>query len=278
MRYLKLYEEFIFHKSKDEDLPGNKQIVVFDDSEKYIEDGNTHGEMSHSIKHYGEFYPDKVNAILNDALNLIKSKSDIILNNAKTNEPIAKGDKAKSQINIGSVLNTFDLINDKILNKQELTTEEKEIQDKYLNKLNSEYNELIKEYLEKGVDIDGKSQEDIQKLIDSKSKIKFKGSYKGSTYEYVLDPTNTGMLAKSGDNVSTLFRIDKKGADLNKVGAYFSRGVEVENDGLKKILNITPKAESEPKAEKAPKVETAPKEAPKGEEAPKEPKAETSKA
>jgi len=239
MKYLRLYEEFVFHKSKDEDAPGNKQVVVFDDSEKYTEEGDTHGELSHAIKHYGEFYPDKLNAILNDALNFIKAKSDILLNSTKTNEPVATGEQAKKQINTGSILNTFDLINDKILNKQELTTDEKEIQDKYLNKLNAEYDALVKEYLEKAVDIEGKSQEEIKSLIDAKSKIKFKGIYKGSPKEYILDPTNTGMLAKSGDTVATLFRIDKKGADLNKVGAYFSRGVEVENEGLRKILNIT---------------------------------------
>ena len=174
MKYLRLYEEFVFHKSKDEDAPGNKQVVVFDDSEKYTEEGDTHGELSHAIKHYGEFYPDKLNAILNDALNFIKAKSDILLNSTKTNEPVATGEQAKKQINTGSILNTFDLINDKILNKQELTTDEKEIQDKYLNKLNAEYDALVKEYLEKAVDIEGKSQEEIKSLIDAKSKIKFK--------------------------------------------------------------------------------------------------------
>ena len=110
MRYLRLYEEFVFHKSKDEDAPGNKQVIVFDDSEKYIEDGNTHGSLSHAIKHYAEFYPDKVNGILNDAINFIKTKSDITLKSIKTNEPIAKDEQAKKQINIGSMLNTFDLM------------------------------------------------------------------------------------------------------------------------------------------------------------------------
>jgi len=46
------------------------------------------------------------------------------------------------------------------------------------------------------------------------------------------------LLAKKGDNVSTLFRIDKKGNDIGKIGAYFSRGVEITNPELKKALNI----------------------------------------
>ena len=239
MRYLRLYEEFIFHKSKDDDNPGNKQVIVFGDSEKYIEEGDTHAGLSHAIKHYGEFYPDKLNSILNDALNFIKSKSNIILNNSKNNEPLAKGEEAKKIINTNSVLNTFDFINDKILNNQELTEEEKEIEEKFLNKLNTEYNDLVNEYLEKSVDIDGKSQEEIQNLINSKTKLRFKGTYKGNLKDYILDPTNTGMLAKSNNGVETLFRIDKKGGDLNKVGEYFYRGVEIENDVLKKILNIS---------------------------------------
>jgi len=238
MKYLRLYEEFIFSKGKDDDNPGNRQVIVFDDSEKYAVEGDTHAGLSHAIKHYGEFYPDRLNVILNDALDFIKSKPNIILNSTKSNELLAKGEEAKGLINANTVLNTFDLINDKILNNKELTEEEREIKEKFLNRLESEYNSLVDEYIENSVDIDGKTQDEIQRLIGSKTKIGFKGVYKGTRKDYILDPVNTGILSKSNNVVETLFRIDKKGGDLSKVAEYFYRGVEVESVGLKSILNI----------------------------------------
>ena len=232
-----ILREFAFYNSPDEDTPGNKQFVAFKEDDKYSVEGNTHGELSHAIKHYGEFNPNELSSILNSAITYIKSISNPILKNINGSD-IASGDNAKKQLTPNAILNTFDFINDKISNKQELTPEKKEIQNRFLNKLNDDYNKLVSSYIDGGVDIEGKKEDEIKKLIDSNKKIKFKGSYKGNEFEYVLDPSNAGLLAKKGDNVSTLFRIDKKGNDLSKVGAYFSRGVEISNPELKKVLNI----------------------------------------
>ena len=46
-----LFLEFAFNNSRDEDRPGNKQIIVFQDDESYDIEGNTHGGLSHAIKH-----------------------------------------------------------------------------------------------------------------------------------------------------------------------------------------------------------------------------------
>lgn len=236
-QYTQYIKEFSFYNSPDEDTPGNKQFVAFKEDDKYTIQGNTHGELSHAIKHFGEFNPDALNAALNGAMNYVKTVSNPILKNINGND-IASGDNAKKQLTANAILNTFDFINDKILNKQELTPEEKEIETKFLNQLNSDYNKLVQDYISSGVDIDNMKEDEIKKLIDSNKKIKFKGSYKGNEFEYVLDPSNTGLLAKKGDNVSTLFRIDKKGNDINKIGAYFSRGVEIINPEFRKVLNI----------------------------------------
>jgi hypothetical protein len=229
--------EFSFYNSPDEDTPGNKQLVVFKNDDKYDIQGNTHGELSHAIKHFGEFNPNALNSELNSAINYIKTVKNPILKNINGTD-IASGDNAKKQLTPNAILNTFDFINDKIANNQELTSEEEEIKSKFLDKLNNAYNELVQDYISGGVDISNMKEDEIKKLMSSNKKIKFKGSYKGNEFEYILDPSNTGMLAKKEDNVSTLFRIDKKGNDINKVGAYFSRGVEITNPELKKVLNI----------------------------------------
>ena len=229
--------EFDFYDSPDEDTPGNKQFVAFKEDDKYDIQGNTHGELSHAIKHFGEFYPNTLNSELNGAINYIKTIKNPILKNI-SGADIASGDNAKKQLTPNAILNTFDFINDKILNNQNLTPEEKEIKDKFLDELNNSYNKLIQDYISSGVDITNMGEDEIKKLMDSNKKISFKGKYKGSNTEYVLDPSTTGLLAKQGNNIFTLFRIDKKGNDLNKVGAYFSRGVEIPNSGLKNILNI----------------------------------------
>jgi len=237
--------EFSFYNSPDEDNPGNKQIVVFKEDDKYAIQGNTHGELSHAIKHFGEFDPNSLNSELNGTINYIKTLANPILKNV-SGADIASGDNAKKQLTPNAILNTFDYINDKVINNQELTPEEKEIKSKFLDKLNGDYDKLVQDYISGGTDVDNMKEDEIKKLISSNKKIKFKGSYKGNEFDYILDSSNSGLLAKKGDNISTLFRIDKKGNDINKIGAYFSRGVEIKNPELKKALNIQTSPSPEP--------------------------------
>jgi len=236
-QYIQYINEFSFHSSPDEDTPGNKQFVAFKEDDKYSIQGDTHGKLSHAIKHFGEFDPNSLSSELNGAINYIKTVENPILKNINGSD-IASGDNAKKQLTPNAILNTFDFINDKIVNNQELTPEEKEIKSKFLDKLNSDYEKLVQEYISGGTDVNNMKEEEIKKLLSSNKKIAFKGSYKGNEVEYILDPSNTGLLAKKGDNVSTLFRIDKKGNDISKVGAYLNRGVEINNPELKKVLNI----------------------------------------
>jgi hypothetical protein len=235
--YKKLINEFSFKASPDEDSPGNKQFVSFKEDDKYSIEGNTHSGLSHAIKHYGEFKPDEFNSILNKILEYIKSTPNLMLKNI-SGGTIASGEAAKKQLVPKTILNTLDFINDKILTNQELTPEEKEIQNRFMNELNKDYEQLVSSYINGGIDIKGKSEDEIKKLIDTNKKIKFKGLYKGNEVEYVLDFSNSGILAKKGDNVSTLFRIDKQGNSLDKIKQYISRGIEIPNPELKKALFV----------------------------------------
>ena len=75
--------------------------------------GNTHGAVSHTIKHYDEFEPAKVATSLKQALQKAYGFSNFFLKNTKAGEIISSGDKAKKSANENDMLNTFDLINDK---------------------------------------------------------------------------------------------------------------------------------------------------------------------
>lgn len=230
--------EFAFNNSRDEDRPGNKQIVVFQDDESYDVEGNTHGGLSHAIKHLNEFNPSSVTNALNNAMSYIKKLDNIFIKHAKTGEVLFSGEDAKKQLNLNAILNTFDLINDKIKTSKQLTPEEKEIKSKFLDSLLDEYKALVQNYIDSGINVDDKSESEIQNLLKSNKKIAFKGNYKGTAVDYVFNPSDTGLLAKKGDTVSTLFRIDKKGSGISKATSYFSRGVDIVNPELKKALNI----------------------------------------
>lgn len=238
MKYLKTFERFIFHKSPDEDKPGNKQFIAFNKDENYNIEGNTHGEMSHAIKHLDEFEPEKVKTVLNQSVEWAKSKNSIFLRHINGNI-LAEGDLAKKQITTGAMLNTLDLVNDKIMNDKKLLPEELELKDKFLTQLTNLYRQLVESYINGGIDINKMKEEEIKKLISENKKLKFTGVYKEKEIEYTIDFSNSGLLAKRGDDVATLFRIDKKGNDINKISDYLNRGVQIKNIELKKALGIT---------------------------------------
>ena len=84
------------------------------------------------------------------------------------------------------------------------------------------------------------NEDEIKQLIKSNKKIKFNASYKENKNEYILDPSTTGLLSKQWNNVFTLFRIDKRGNNMDKVAAYLNRVLKISNPEFIKTLNIQP--------------------------------------
>lgn len=234
-----LAEDVRFYNSPDEDRPGNKQIIVFDEAERYVEQGSTHGKMSHSIKHYLEFEPEKVSATIDKALEIAKRFDSFILKSIKDSSTIAVGPGAKKQATPNAMLNTFDNINDKVISSIELTKEEAELLP-LITGLEKQYDTLVQSYLDAGNDVDLiQNPEQIKSLLDQSKIIKFSGIYGGNQYTYYLNPVNTGLVAQSKDGtVSTLFRIDKSSNSLAKVAGYFDRGVQVKNPALRQVLGM----------------------------------------
>ena len=132
------------------------------------------------------------------------------------------------------MLNTFDLINDKIQNKESLTDEEKQLSPA-ITELNQEYQQLVDSYMSDATDLEEIADaEQIKQLLDSGKIVKFIGFYKGKPVQYFLNTSNTGLVAYKDGKVATLFRIDKKGNNLAKVHKYF--GDALKNKALGQAL------------------------------------------
>jgi uncharacterized protein YeeX (DUF496 family) len=252
----KILNEVDFYDSPDEDKPGKNNYVSFSEKETYDLEGKTHGQLSHAIKHYGEFEPAKLQAALSAALNKAKESDNFTLKNADTNEVISTGDEAKSQANQNSMLNTFDLINDKIKNGLSITPEEQEIKT-LIEPINNEYEQLVNSYMSGAEDIDGISDPSkIKSMFDAGKIIKFSGDFKGSPIKYYLNTSNSGLVAQAADGkLATLFRIDKKGNNIAKMAKYLTRGVEIKNPAFKELLSGSQAApqQQQQKKEKQPK-------------------------
>ena len=242
--YQHILSEVPFHDSPDEDRPGRKQTVVFDEETPYEVVGETHGEESHALKHLAEFEPSQVQSVVDQAIAIAQKAADVHILD-KAGNVVQSGDAAKKQINTNSMLNTLDLINDKQKNGESLTDEEEALAP-ILQNLTSAYDELIQTYLNDAQDIDDiDNVEEIKGLLDAGTIIKFTGAYKGKPATYYLNPSDTGIVAEKDGIISTLFRIDKKGGDLKKVAGYFGRGVELTNPAFGEALGVGAKEEED---------------------------------
>lgn len=237
-RWNRFMVEADFVDSPDEDQPGKNALIVFSPQESYTVAGNTHGGLSHTIKHYKEFEPSEVATALSQALAQAKESNNFAIQNLKTGATVT-GDEAKNSnsANENAMLNTFDMINDKLQNGQSLTQEEEQIKS-FLEPINTKYQSLVDTYMSQATDVDNlQDPAQIKQLLDAGKLIKFVGTYSGSPYEYFFNPQDTGLVASQDGKVATLFRIDKRGNNLGKVVGYFNRGVELQNAALQQALS-----------------------------------------
>jgi hypothetical protein len=233
----KLLLELNFNDSPDEDLPGGKRTIIFTKNDSYpSSQGNTHGLLSHAIKHYLEFQPEYVNGLLEKIANIIRQEAGELYMVDNSGNVVLDGDKAKKEINNNVILNTLDMIQDKVKNTKTLSDIEKKIHT-YTEEMAKKYQELVSQKMNSSVDIDA-NQNVADDAIKNNKIVKFKGNYSGKDFDYYLDPKDSSLVASDGDSVSTLFRIDKKGNSLDKMSGYFSRGTKIYNDKLRLALNL----------------------------------------
>ena len=180
-RWNRFMVEADFVDSPDEDQPGKNALIVFSPQESYTVAGNTHGGLSHTIKHYKEFEPSEVATALSQALAQAKESNNFAIQNLKTGATVT-GDEAKNSnsANENAMLNTFDMINDKLQNGQSLTQEEEQIKS-FLEPINTKYQSLVDTYMSQATDVDNlQDPAQIKQLLDAGKLIKFVGTYSGS--------------------------------------------------------------------------------------------------
>jgi hypothetical protein len=226
-----------FLTSPDDDQPGNKQYVVFNDAENYQLEGHTHGKLSHAIKHYEEFDKAGMDEILNSALDYLKSSNSIYLKTIK-GEIIASGQQALNKITLNAVHNTFDLINDKIMKGFTLVHEEEILKTNFLIPLEKKYDALIATYITDHVQVSSLTEEELQLVYVSGKRLNFEGLYDEALYNYILDFSTSGLLVQLPEekSICTLFRIDKQGNCLNEIKVYFSNNISLTSALLNKFL------------------------------------------
>ena len=226
-----------FQFSPDQDAPGNKQIVVFDVNEIYVSEGNTHGFLSHAIKHYEEFDANGMDILINDTIEFLKSRNELYLKTL-SGTLLAKGEEVYAKLTPNAIQNTYDLINDKKASGIDLKLDEIEIHTRFLEPLLENYNKLINKYLNNHIEINNHSEMDVKSSFENGHTIKFTGTYEGSLYTYILDTSNSGLLVQdTNSGICTLFRIDKQGNNLDEIKGYFERQVLITENGLR-IYNI----------------------------------------
>lgn len=216
----------------DRDKPTHFHLVaVFDKNDDYRLKGKTHGLTSHAIKHYGEFDVGTVKGFVDKAINIAKQSPELYIINHK-GEVIADGDKAKVMLQYKVMLNTFDLINDKIINGEKLNDTEQKIYD-VIQKMKVGYLSKIKTLTSKAVDVNDVNKKSLENLIKRGAAITFMGRRQGKINRFYYDPKTTAYITASpdGKKVITMFQTNKKFVDTLK-----DREIYVTDNNLRQVL------------------------------------------
>lgn len=229
--YIKKHKrKYYFSYSPDEDFPAGEVAAVFTLNDDYLEEGLTHGLLSHAIKHLDEFYPDLVKEIVADCIKVMKLAPKIWLIN-KSGQIIEQGIRAKARLSYDIALNSLDLVNDKVCEKKPLTKTEKKLAS-LLNVFGKSYCKLIDSFSQKAIDVN--QVKSLEVAYNEGEIIKFTGEYQNKSFVYYLCFKTSAIcvLRETEHNcIMTLFRIDKDGNDLSKICSYLT-GMKIQNPTL----------------------------------------------
>ena len=220
----KFIKESKWSDSEDEDWPASSfgfkfannlksnLVIVFNKNDTYGElEGLTHGLDSHMAKHYAEFFPSYMEKAANDVIEIIKKNNIPVYTIDKSGN---KNETSTDQIKIGDIINSFDHINDKNKNNQQLEPIEKVILDNVMSNLSTGYDGITDKMIKDAVDISDSSVVNEQGLIQILSKrgiVKFKAVYDGKENTYYVNAKSSAVVSQKEDGqVATLHVREKK--------------------------------------------------------------------
>ena len=211
-----------FSKVSDSDFPAEDttKFVVFNADETYEVKGNTHGLLSHAIKHLAEFSASDVDRVLMQVIHRIDKEQEIYMKDGHA--IIMRGDGVKHALNRHIILNTADRINDKFENRDRLERVEADIIG-LLKPLGQKYEQLAKAISTGVPRIDQKTPAEIVSMLRSGDRIAFgvQGSHGLATY--YLHPKTTGLVITNGSEITTFFKIVKKSDSIKEACKYLLR-------------------------------------------------------
>jgi len=230
---------FIFADSEDFDFPFQKQkkLFVFSENEEYNCQGKTHSGFSHAIKHSCEFFPEQINEFIVKGLDIIIKTDKVFLLHENGDIFPISANKILQQAS-GIVLNTFDMVNDKIMLDLPLLETEEKLKP-LIFEISEQYNNLLTNYINYAYDIENiTSLENLKEFIKDGKTLKFIAEFFLVDYIYYLNFSDSAIIACRKDNpkiINTFFRIDKKANDFKKIAKYLYK-INIENKLLSEFI------------------------------------------
>lgn len=252
-----LSEGVQFVPGRDDDYYyDNFQLITFNrnDVRNYKVEGKTAGIESHACKHLDEMDPDFVNSIIQQVrqtmVEYVKNGNYpksyefnyfdgyFKMDRSATTNPIKAINTAPRE----AVINFLDLVNDKRLNRKELTPIESKMT-KYLDALGKRYNEYIQTVIAQAKSLDVSNYPNvIRSLIKDSPIIKFGVTHNRGNKDMIiyLDFAHSTICMRETDGVHTCFRVDgsfsSKNAFIQTVMRRFSRAWYFHNRPLFGVL------------------------------------------
>ena len=210
-----LLEYIAFAKGRDVDFTASNAIVFFSKEGKasYREEGRTHGEYSHAVKHYMEFQPGNALGFAAEIKGIVQKWEkeggldfiELVDENGRT---LARGWNQVNQLARPlDWLCSLDYINDISVSKgrlSKLEVEKRRVGDK-MRKL---YDEEILERMKKAVDLDNMSAKDVARICRTNSVVKFRAN---KNEEYCLDLKDNAIMMMRKGMVTTFFKFSRRG-------------------------------------------------------------------
>lgn len=201
--------QFDFTKAEDKDYPGKVEFVLlFNPKDEYKIKGRTHGLASHCIKHLRDLEKDKVDAKLFQLKLQIEKIPHIYL--YRKDQGIVKRDKEAFRALTPEILiNTMDLINDKVLTLEKLNQYD-QLLIPIIQNFVDKYSNLLEEMIRKSISIFSLSGVEIQELINSFKIISFPVVFRGTSMTHYLDLKKFTIITAINRNIKTFYKADRE--------------------------------------------------------------------
>lgn len=232
MRFLKFINEFNFKNARDIDYPaGTRKVITFRENEPYVIRGKAHDLRSHAIKHLSQFDESYMSKMVKDAVNVITNYDYWVKNGER--------DLFRHSIDKVEVINTFDMINDKIHFGEELLEPEEKLKF-IIKKISNRYEEIISHFIRNSNYIGpDSSKHEIEGLVLNKSKIKFDVVEDNSNMIHYLDLMNMAFMVEYKNNIKTLYILDNISSGKDSIGQRYRRKrVDIQNKDLARALGV----------------------------------------